>query len=587
MPVEDAIENVKNSLGYSIQPRAVAQIVSLTDFVFQKIEFPENKAKKVRALKNKLRAPRRRYRPSEWIHKRRSQINEMLELLKYPIRDESERTTQVGPFTLKNPIMLEDHKVELLEEICTKALKLCTNSLAPNFTQALYGDVVLVEMMERANWYAWYSGAKDEITMKYMDREKKLFIKTFIHEIGHRYYQKILPNEKKRLWATYDRRCHRAQRIDLNDWIGRDISLYLKKKRKRTSISSDPKSGDPVTIAQIGTPWSPDGVYVKAQDGTEVGPFRSKYLKTHIKAITGIFPTQYATSDVEEHFCEALAYKAVGLLHPKSLEAFNSIIVDGRDYQPDGSNFTSKFEPSDTTPETEEPETTQVEETLPSKQEMVRTCESLASRLALSFKKGRKYGLFIYLNEAVGSTHAYMFIDYSTGNLFVPKNKSKPNLNVNIANIQDESLDVLAGFERMSNLRPRWRTMNAITEPTKVAPPTEIIDQTPEPTIPTSPEGNLEAINEGVMSLAAALGMTGKRGRKYFVVIYDNLEQGSKHTYLLIDKNNGNIYPPKHTSTPIMTVLLGNVFEPNIVSKVNTEVMDRLKPNWRVRFKRS
>jgi hypothetical protein len=577
--MENAIYSMVSVLGNYTRPqtRHVVYAVHLVDFLFHHINFPENKSRRVRAIKNKIKLPRSRYIPAEWFSRREREIRDTLDLLKHPLREEGEGEIQVGPFTLKNPINLNSDKVSEMEEACKEALKLCTNSLAPGFTQALYGDVILAEKLGRPNWYAWYSTGKDNITLKYFERDKEEFMKTFIHEIGHRYWRKNLSITASAYWEKYHNNCLRSNRINFNDWIDVDIGLFATKRRNGGwAITSKNKSGaKPIIIFEVkyGSP------YLMVKDSKDyIGEVDSKWMKDYLSSLTGLFPTHYATTDYEEHFCEALSYKAFGHLHPKALEAFNSIIIDNKQYTVDVANFTKKFE-------IENPET-QVEDVLPSKVEQVRTCESLASRLGLKFKDGRNYGVFIYTNDAVGSTHAYMFIDYATGNLFVPKTKNQPNLNVNIANITESDLDQKTGFERMNDLRPRWRTMNTITEPTKTAPETEVIDQTPEPSIPTTPEGNLASISDGVNALASALNMTAKKGRKYFVIIYHNAQQGTNHTYLLIDVQNGNIYPPKHTSTPIINAMFGNIFEPNIVNKVNEVVMDNFKPNWRTRYQR-
>jgi hypothetical protein len=572
--VVEAIEYIQSTIGIrrvnaDIFTAAYSQL--LTDFLFHKVRIPENKGTRLRVLKNKLKLGRRVY-AKDWVRKNEKYILELLDLLKHPLREEGEGEIPVGPFTLKNPIRLSDDKVEVLESACKKALRLCTNSLAPNFTQALYGDVILAEKIGRANWYAWYNGTKDEITIKYMDREEKGFMKTFIHEIGHRYYQKILPKDKKNLWRIYDSRCHYAQRINLSDWIGKDINLYVEKTKRGTYIGSE---GDQKAyINEIHT----GGVMLKFEDETISGPYKVKFITEYIKAQTGIFPTRYAMTDVEEHFCEALAYKAIGDLHPKSLDAFNSIIVDGKEYNPNGDNFTQIFDPS------KQVEETQVEETLPSKLEMARSCESLASRLGILFNKGRKYGKFIYTNDAVGSTHAYMFIDYSTGNLFAPKAHDAPNLKVNIGNITDDNLDMNVGFERMSDLRPRWRTMNVISESTKKAPTTEIIDQTPEPTLPTTPEGNLVAIRLASELCARNLGLEFQEMRKFLRLIYTNPKTSTKHSYLFVDKQNGSIHPPKAHDAPKKAIVIGSILEPNIISKIDFEAMKRINANWQKQY---
>lgn len=603
--VVEAIEYVQSTIGIRRNGADVFTAVYcqlLTDFLFHKISVPEKKATRLRILKNKIKVPRRII-ASEWVSKKQAAILELLDLLKYPLREEGEGEIPVGPFTLKNPISLSEDKIAMMEGACKEALRLCTNSLAPGFTKALYGDVILVEKLGRASWYAWYNGAKDEVTLKFFDRDKKEFMKTFIHEVGHRYYQKILPREKKSLWRSYDTRCHLTKNIDLNDWVGVDIGLYATKKRKKTSIGS--KGDMKAVIKAVLGPV----VYLEWENGGS-GTFRKKYMKDFIKSRTGLFPTNYATTDPEEHFCEALSYKALGDLHPKSLEAFNSIIVDGVRYEPDASNFKEQFVPEQleapeapaptkptptkptpgTTPapgltETAPPAApkTQVKETLPSKPEMVRSSESLASRLGLLFNKGRKYGRFIYTNDAVGSTHAYMFIDYSTGNLFAPKKNDAPNLKVNIGNITDDNLDMNVGFERMSSLRPRWRTMNVITEPTKKAPTTEVIDQTPEPMIPTTPEGNLESIVKAAQGLASSLGLTSEIMRKFIRVVYTNPDQGTRHAYLFVDKQTGTVYLPKYFDFANKNVSFGSILEPGIVSKVNFEAMNTVNPKWRTK----
>ena len=598
---------------------SVVITVLLADFLFHKIKFPENKSRRVRAIKNKLQIPRRRFDRQRWAQTRSTHIDDMLALLRFPVRQEGENTVDVGPFTLQNPINLDSQKVEEMVEVCTKALTLCTNSLAPNFTQALYGDVVLVEKLGRANWYAWYSSSKDEITMKYMDRDKEEFMKTFIHEIGHRYYQKNLNAEKRSLWYQYDRKCARAQKIKLSDWDGQDIGLYAEKKRNGWSLSAQAKAGSLKTTLIMGSNnnalmqtifggGGADGLpRFRTEKGDVAGPYQIEGIKKHIKAITGLYPTKYATTDVEEHFCEAIAYKALGKLHPKSLEAFNSIILNGVAFSPDASNFKGKYVPEDTPPpsrvveptapeepttptpvveETPPPQRTQVEQTRPTKQELVRSCESLASQLGLGFKKGRKYGLFIYTNDAVGSTHAYMFIDYSTGNLFAPKAKDAPNLRVNIGNITDSGVADCVNFDRMNNLRPRWRTMNSITQPTQSAPPTEVIDQTPEPTIPTTPEGNLDSIREAAKGLSRNLPvpLEYQEMRKFIRLIYTNIEQGTKHSYLFINKQSGSVHPPKAHDAPKKNVSLGSILEPGILSKVNYVSMTNLDKNWRKKY---
>jgi hypothetical protein len=127
--------------------------------------------------------------------------------------------------------------------------------------------------------------------------------------------------------------------------------------------------------------------------------------------------------------------------------------------------------------------------------------------------------------------------------------------------------------------------MNAITEPTQEPPQTEVVDQSPEPTIPTTPEGNEDAIIEASRAIASALGMTIKVLKNVIIFLYQNEEMNSTHTYLVVDKSNGYAHPPKHKVLAKTKISLGSVFEPNILSKVGIEEMELIQPSWRTKYK--
>jgi hypothetical protein len=441
----------------------IVTIVLLADFLYHKIDFPKGKARRVRAIKNKLKGIRLRPRANantKWYVARLSHIEDMLELLKYPLKMSSAHKT-LGPFTLKNPIHLSDEKVLKLEAACKEALSLCTNSLAPGFTSCLYGDVTLTEKIGRSSWLAWYHTSKDDITIKYFEHEKHTFMRTFIHELGHRYYRKILPADKKGLWSTYHILAT-TTRVDLRDWI-KDPStvFYVGVGRTRQQVSTTPEHG--LTRALI---QSVDykGVYFVTGSGEVFGPFPEKWVKSAIRAKSGNLPSQYASTSAEEHFCEALAYKAVGELNEQALDSFNSIIIDGVASTP-AKSMVSEVAPAPVAPTPVAP--TPVRD--PKKIDLLRTdhqhraCVELAERLGLSYKGGgSKYGIFSYENVGTSTKHAYMFLDRSTNNLFVPKSATSPNTKVNLGNLSDSDIDDKVSFKRMDKLRPKWRTQAKI-----------------------------------------------------------------------------------------------------------------------------
>jgi hypothetical protein len=435
----------------------IVTVVLLADFLYHKIDFPKGKARRVRAIKNKLKKASLRSRANgniKWYVARMSHIEDMLELLKYPLKQASSHKT-LGPFTLKNPIHLSDDKVLKLEAACKEALRLCTNSLAPNFTSCLYGDVTLTEKIGRSDWLAWYHSAKDDITLKYFDHAKRLFIRTFIHELGHRYYRKVLPADKKALWAKYHILAT-TTRVDIRDWVQNPFAeFYVGYARTREQISSTLEPG--LTRALIHS-FDYEGVRFLTDNGTLFGPFDIKWVKSTLRSKMGHLPSQYASTSAEEHFCEALAYKAIGELSKSALESFNSIIIDGAPSSPSPSMVSEVAPPAPVAPTPE-----------PKKPNLLRTdhqhraCLELAERLGITYKGGgNKYGIFIYENVGTATKHAYMFLERSTNNLFLPKTATSPNTKVNLGNLSDSDLDDLVSFKRMDKLRPKWRTQAKI-----------------------------------------------------------------------------------------------------------------------------
>lgn len=223
------------------------QLVLIVDFLFHNIDFPPSKANRVRVLKNGIGKPKRSVKP-DWFDKNRAKILEVWELMKYPLKSEDSAIV-VGSFKVLNPIHLSSDKVEQMTQAVEDSLRYCTNDLAPRFPTALYGNVTLAEKLGGHNTLAWYNPHKDDITMKYTDMRsssvKGSFIHTFIHELGHRYFQKQVSAEAKRLWRRYDQYAHLTDVSDLLPEVVGDKSwnLYVQKKRTRYSLTADPQSG--------------------------------------------------------------------------------------------------------------------------------------------------------------------------------------------------------------------------------------------------------------------------------------------------------------------------------------------------------
>jgi hypothetical protein len=410
----------------------------LADFLFHHIDFPPSKARRVRAILNKMKPPRRTNvtKAIKWLKDREKHIDDLFLLLKCPLKKEGQGSLQVGPFLLHNPLHLDENKINDLVEATKGALRVSTDDLAPNFTSVLYGDLIVVEKLGRSNWMAWYTTSKDNISIKHFKGvATDDFQRTLIHELGHRYYKKVLPEKQKKLWAKYHKRA--SVGVDLRDWVGVDIGLRAVKKKSGWSFQQGGKG----LITLIGEPKGASVPVFVAGEG-HVGSLFYSFITKVIQTKIGAMPSAYAYTNEEEHFCEALSHKAMGSLHPKSVEAFDLIIKQGESVFLDVGDF--KVTPKKS------------RKTIAA---MLDECRKVAVDLGLEFTTndwGGEYAAFYHNRKA------YAFVDLVIGNVFLPKPASgstthTPNLKANIGSALNENIKDLINFERMSDLNPSWK----------------------------------------------------------------------------------------------------------------------------------
>ena len=578
--VEDAIQLIPVYIKEQRYMEARIRLYQLAQFAFDYIKIPPSQSSTTRALIKTFQLPRRRFN-TDWFSKNRRKISNLIDLLTNPLRQDGEGELSVGPFSLRNPINLASDKVEELVEAVEKSLRFCTNDLAPSFPSAIYGNVTLAENIGGHNTLAWYNIRKDDITLKYVARSRDEFIHTFIHELGHRYFRKNLSQDKKSLWTQYHSTCERLSgNFTIAEFFGEPVAYGLK-KRTRWTLEATPSAGA-VEMVLYSQPDSKT-VELKTPDDKSL-LVDAKWVKKLLKSKVGVFPTVYAQTNLEEHFCEAIAHKALGKLHPVALEAFNSIIVDGREYSPEESKFTKEVAPvleDPTQPSTNQPtpETSETD-TLPTRDALDLKASGLASQMGLGYQSGRTYGLMIYTNDSSGSTHAYVFMDYGTGNLYIPRNFKSANKKVNIANIMDDDIRGLISFERMSSLRPKWRTMNTISKGTQSGSVGDMADQIPQPDTSSSFESTVEEVVSATTTFAQDVGLVVDEKRKFIRLIYEN-PQGTRHAYLWVEKVSGNVYRPQSNNYPERKLMVANLLEPNVTSKIDPTAMDSINPKWR------
>jgi len=226
-------------------------------------------------------------------------------------KDRTQGSFKIGPFTVHNTFGLlgEDLKgpVTALEAV----IRMVHSQLAavPAFDKALYGDVFLIGRLRQPKYLAWYQPNTDEIYLRTDIKLQKGDLHTFVHELAHRYWHKFMPLELK---SRFKRR--------------HTVCQY---PRRPAELPPLPRVGESIGIHIQGTKEQPKVIKIEGDRlFLEGGGFItiSQLVRFHrkLRAIN-CFPTQYASKNVEEHFCEVMGLKATGQLTGDHLEAFQEI----------------------------------------------------------------------------------------------------------------------------------------------------------------------------------------------------------------------------------------------------------------------
>lgn len=193
-----------------------------------------------------------------------------------------------------------------------QAIQHIQRSPVPNIKKILYGDVFIVGAVHRKKTVAaQYFVERDIIEVLSLKRFADLELRATIHEFGHRYWRKFLDPDTKRAWIRH----HTEMTIMRPD----NIEL--------------PKVGDVLPYV-VGTPKivsidEASGAYnVETKNGGTGYILRYNLIKMlQQRAVVSAFPTAYAATDPEEHFCESFSLDCVGMLHGENKAKFDSIVV--------------------------------------------------------------------------------------------------------------------------------------------------------------------------------------------------------------------------------------------------------------------
>lgn len=234
----------------------------------------------------------------------------------WPERSEESGIFRVGPFTVHNTIQAAGKALADAEEIITKAVRAVSSSGVPGFATMAYGDLFLVGQLARKNWAAWYIPAKDTIYLRpgVKGSSNAESARHLVHELGHRLWAKKLDREIKGKWVSHhtSMTIHRPERR--LPAVGDVLPTIVNNKHVR--VESYDQGGA-------------YAVLVEATTGTLVGKVDRLQLSGWMQEADrrGKFPTLYAATDAEEHFCESLSLLTFDRLSGENLDAFNEIIL--------------------------------------------------------------------------------------------------------------------------------------------------------------------------------------------------------------------------------------------------------------------
>jgi len=226
---------------------------------------------------------------------------------------------KIGPFTVHNTIGAADADLEGVRkmfEAATSAVGRLGGDYS-DFKKVLYGDVLVVARLSQPKVMAWYTPNEDAVYVRQMKTAGIDDVHNLIHELAHRFWRKFADAKLKARWV---------QRDDIvrwgDDWfkglklpgIGDTLPIILNKQKYPKIVDLDAK------VYKLAVPTILDPYNTVSIPRTKV----LEWVREDAKKEQ--FPTPYAArGGVEEHFCEALALKALGKLQKNHEEALDRV----------------------------------------------------------------------------------------------------------------------------------------------------------------------------------------------------------------------------------------------------------------------
>lgn len=239
-----------------------------------------------------------------WWQKNRRHVETLLEAQNWPDRTaEGLDVYEVGPLVVHDTLHMSDAELSRTLEVIERVIEALADD--PGLSDVLYGPVYVVGRLRVPRVLAWYYPKDDVIYLRPQrgDFERETF--NLLHELGHRFWRQFLTPEERKPWITRHTELSYASVDVPSPQPGDLIPVHGRE--------------DPVEILDIRMIPGLRDPQVIVEDGRI--PYASIVRKREQRARAELFPTAYSMQDVEEHFAEAFAMRALGIL-PEEHEAF-------------------------------------------------------------------------------------------------------------------------------------------------------------------------------------------------------------------------------------------------------------------------
>jgi len=302
----------RRTAGRPIVDMANTLFLGLSAHILEDREVPRKDLKKLeRALAVIQKIRRSPNKPGTWWVKNKRHMEVIYNTRTYKTRDDadSSQSFELRGFEVFNTIQAQGQEMDEVRDIIERGVDAMKRSGVPVVPKLLYGKLKIVGKIRQSDTLAWYNQVSDDVSVRTRISKELDAVHSLIHELGHRWWQRFLDRDIQRRWTRH----HNRLGIKPSDYPMPDV-------------------GDPLGFPVRGVGDNPIVREIRGPQGRRMfflegssGYIQEKNIRKVFKRKN--FPTLYAASDVQEHFCESFAMYCLGTLNQDHRDAFEEIVL--------------------------------------------------------------------------------------------------------------------------------------------------------------------------------------------------------------------------------------------------------------------